>query len=264
MVRLLALVAALGCLTPALAHAQGARDRALGRQLFRQGVTAARQGHWDEARNRFSRAYDLTHHAPILVNLAAADAELGHLVEATDAYSRYLSSDAAQGHVKQAAQAALDALQPRVPELTVTVHGAGSDDTLLLDDQPVPPAAWGTAMPVNPGAHHLAIERAGRAVASQDVTLAERAHQAVTLAAPAPLPTVADTEAGRSTAHPLEAPAHPTRHAHSSGGNTWWPWAVGGGVAVAAAITIVVIVVSNSGGQTVPAPYEGNLGHATF
>ena len=64
------------------ARAQTAQETALARALFEEGVVAADAQRWDEAAERFERAYGLKATPGIAYNWASALVELGRLVEA--------------------------------------------------------------------------------------------------------------------------------------------------------------------------------------
>ena len=57
-------------------------------RLFNQGVAAARENRWNEAREAFARAYGLSQHPVVLINLAAAEVRTGRLKEAASDYRR--------------------------------------------------------------------------------------------------------------------------------------------------------------------------------
>lgn len=248
---------------PASAAAQGARERTIGRELFREGVERARAGDWETARDRFSRAYELTQHAPILINLAAAEAQLGHLVEASDAYQRYLSDEDARADMRSAAESALEALQPRIPRLTVRLVGAERGDEVLLDGRPLPRAALGAAMPINPGRHEVSVRRGGAVVARREGTLEEGQREV------ADIDLRAESAAGnRALLEPSTFRPEPTATTATAAASLerdedeesapWWPWALGGAAVIG--VVVVLTLIFASGDETIPDGYDGNLG----
>ncbi len=198
-------LAGLLFLFPSFACAQGsASEVALARSQFTEGVTAAREHRWEDALASFTRSYALSPRPVTLFNLAGAHAELGHLVEATEGYRRFLGSAEPRDAERFGAQArtALDALQPRLAHLTVTVEALQGDDGLTLDGADLNPSTLGLAMDVNPGTHTVDVTRAGASVAHEEVTLAEGAQRSVVLDAAAAVPAVASVAAPPTEAAP--------------------------------------------------------------
>ena len=98
-----------------------------------------------------------------------------------------------------------ESLEPRVPHVTFTLAAPSPPDLVMtLDGSPVPRAAWGAKLDVDPGAHTVRAEAHGYAAFVSSFTLAEGDAQsiAVTLSS--------DTESA-ATAAPLESPPSRTR-----------------------------------------------------
>jgi tetratricopeptide (TPR) repeat protein len=89
--RTLCLVRWLLCAAILALESQAVAQETEAGRLFREGIDAAHASRWDEAEERFQRSYDLSGHAPVLLNLAAAQAERGRLREALDTYARFSS-----------------------------------------------------------------------------------------------------------------------------------------------------------------------------
>src|SRR4051794_32606537 len=64
-------------------------ETALARELVQRGVDAIHARRWEEARDDFSRAYQIIPRPEILLNLATAQAQTGHLVEAAESYRAF-------------------------------------------------------------------------------------------------------------------------------------------------------------------------------
>jgi hypothetical protein len=166
------------------------RDLATARTFFRDGVAASEAGDWARALDLFERAHALSQRADVLLNVAAAQAELGRLIEAGETYRRFLAEGDAEMLAQHRADvdAALADVEARVPRLRVTVIGGAPSDAVLLDDEALDSAEVGVPIPVNPGAHVVTLRRAGEAPVERRVTLAERAREDVAFEAPsAPL-----------------------------------------------------------------------------
>ena len=65
-------------------RAESPEDQA--ERAFHEGVDAARQERWIDARAHFERAYELSPRPVVLINLAGAQARSGRLTEAAKNY----------------------------------------------------------------------------------------------------------------------------------------------------------------------------------
>ena len=183
-----ALVAAATIALASPASAQSDANRAAARRLGKEALTLYEQGDYDAALDRFERAHDLVGLTTTGLYTARTLEKLGRLVEASELYleaSRIeLPSDAPEQHVtaKADARKAYDALQSRIPQLTIEVQNVpdGSEATVTLDGAPVPTALIGVARPADPG-DHVVEASVGGPKRSQRIRLAEGAREQVTL-----------------------------------------------------------------------------------
>ena len=182
---------------PALA--QSDEDRATARTWANQGAQAYDEGRYADCVDLFTRAEALVHAPPHLLYVARANAKLGKLVKAYEAYVRITREELPAGAPRafaDARAAAADeqkALDGRIPSLKIVVDGPGSENaTVTMDGVAVPKAAIGIARPVDPGAHALEArsDRSGSGVVK--ITLAEGAAQTI----PLPLHPVAVAAGG--------------------------------------------------------------------
>jgi hypothetical protein len=128
-------------------------------------------------------------HAPThLLLLARAEARLGRLVEAEEAYLKLRNEELPDGaprpfmRAKEAAQHELDALEPRLPKLTVLVNGADAKEvSLTIDGAPASAAFLGFAMPIDPGSHTIAGTTHAGSSAPVTVSIGEGSTLSVTL-----------------------------------------------------------------------------------
>lgn len=259
---LAAALAALLLASPAAAQ-PSSRDLATARTLFRDGVAASEAGDWTRALDLFERAHALSQRADVLLNVAAAQIELGRLIDAGETYRRFLvDADAPMLERHQAdVSTALEDLDARTPRIRITVIGRQPGDVVVLDDEPLDDAAIGVAVPVDPGAHGLALRRAGTTVAEERFTLTERARQDVTLqaetaaAADGPVLVPTPVDEGERTAEALPSSTTP----QDGGGSDATPFivlgVVGGVLVVGAAITVGVVL----GTQSEPPIYQGSV-----
>jgi tetratricopeptide (TPR) repeat protein len=175
--------------------AQGEVDDATknaARELAQRATEAFKAERYDEAQDLFHRAYDLVPAPTLALREGRALEKLGRLVEAVEAYVRAVRTEVAADAPKAFHQALedardeLEALRPRLPQLTIVVEGAAPDDpvTLTLDGKPVKKALVGVASPADPGERTLVARTERGAEATVTFTLAEREVKRVVLALP--------------------------------------------------------------------------------
>jgi len=143
--------------------AQRASEAVLAREQFRAGVAAAREERWEEAAEAFQRSYELSPRPLTLLNLAGAYAQTGRLVESVEAYRMFLMErQGVTARMRADAEAQLEDLEPRVPRVRITVLGIAEGDVVRLDEYELSTASLEQPLPVNPGAHTVAVERPGQ------------------------------------------------------------------------------------------------------
>jgi hypothetical protein len=177
----------LGLATPALAQVNDAQ-RAAARDLFKAGDQAQRAGQFADALDKFQRAQQVFPAPTNVLRIAECDAALGRLVEAAEAYREVLRTPlpagappAFQAAVDQA-KAELSQVDPRVPKMTVQVQPTGVQGAQMqIDGQSVSAALIGEPMPLDPGAHKLALIAPGYASTEQSVDLKEHETRTVTV-----------------------------------------------------------------------------------
>lgn len=194
--------AALAFAVPA--SAQSEANRAAARRLGKEALGLYEQGDYDAALDRFRRAHDLVGLTTTGLYTARTLEKLGRLVEASELYleasRQELPPDAPEQHVtaKADARKAYEALQTRIPQLTIDVENVpdGASATVSVDGTPVPPALIGVARPTDPG-DHVVEATVGGTKRSQRVSLAEGARERISLdlsgtgvtpAPPSPMP----------------------------------------------------------------------------
>jgi hypothetical protein len=227
------------------------------RELFVAGARAAHEERWTQAHEAFSRSFALYPRPLTLLNLAAAQAHVGRLADAVASYRRFLreASDPAEVQQRGAAQAALDALEPRVPRVRFTFSGLHGDETYTLDGSPLAGTALASEVPVNPGEHRLAVLRGAAEVGEATFTAAERTRRTVRVEVGAVRPSV-DLWAGR--AHPVATPAGGERGTEGEPRRRglltrWWFWTAVG-VVVAGGTAAAIVAASGTDD-----PWSGNV-----
>lgn len=259
-----ALVALVGVFSVTPARAQTASERTLARQLFRDGVAAARQSRWADARGSFQRAYDLVGEPEVLLNLAGAQAETGQLVESAESYRRFLREVTRGALARQRPQAErqLAEIEPRIPSARISIEGLLARDRVSLDGADLARATLGAQLPVNPGDHVLVVTREGAEVATRPFSVAEGrpVNVAFRVEAPPPradaltVPRSGDTH--RDVLALDQSAAVESDDEGGGGGVLASPifWIVVG-VVIVGAVTATMLVLTR---QT-PSPYSGNL-----
>ncbi len=262
------------CLAPvslaAAQHAPSANETALARQEFDAGMLAARDTRWEEARQHFTRSYELAPRPVTLLNLAGAQAQTGQLVAASESYRSFMSTASARDAERYRTQAeqALTALQARFGHAEVRIDGLAEQDEVRLDDAPLSRASLSLTLPLDPGEHVVTVQRRGAEVGRAAFDVTEGATSAVRVAVRAALPSAEDTarEANGASNDPratgdssLRVGSDPaTRADEDSGGGVLsspWFWLITGVVVAGAATAVIVVTTSGS----TPDPFQGTL-----
>lgn len=185
-----------------------AADIATARDLFIQASALGQQGQWDGARALFERSLALKRAPITLYSLGAAQKHSGRWVEATESFRAFLAEPSTAGTkvYEEPAQAAIAELEPRIAHVTfVLAAGAGSDARVELDGRLVAVAALGTARPMNPGSHVIAVTAPGRKPLRRELTVreSERTTVELVLEAAPPAATQVGSAAPSASAGPL-------------------------------------------------------------
>jgi hypothetical protein len=245
--------ATLALAMPGAARAQSAADRATARQLGQDGQAALDAKDYVTAEDRFRRADALFHAPTLLLGWARAEAALGKLVNASEAYNRIVREGVAPGASEaflkavEAAKAEAGAVEARIASVTVVVSGP-DNPRVTLDDQPLPTAALGVKRPVDPGAHVVKASADGWDPAETKFTVTDAATTSAMLTlkrsvvagaatiANAPTSSVASAPVtGPSApAEPAPEPDHGPPSSHAGGlATVGWVGVVAGGVGLA-------------------------------
>jgi hypothetical protein len=166
---LLLLAPALGWATPV--RAQGSAAEA----LFDEGRKALAAGDLETACARF-RASDHTEPAAgTKANLADCEERRGRVATAWELNRTVLAQLPAGDSRVPIIKQRIRKLEPRLPKLLLTlVDGAPKETTVREGETTLGDAgSYGVPLPLDPGAHHLAVKAPGRSTKTLDVTLAE-------------------------------------------------------------------------------------------
>jgi hypothetical protein len=210
-----ALLSFMLALVPATAAAQiSDADKSTARALAQQGQDALVAKDFATAADRFSRAVELVHAPTLALGLARAHVGLGRWISAQETYNRILREGVPSGAPPAFAKAIadarqeLDALEPRIPGVIISLAGATSA-TVTIDGVPVSSAVLGVNRPLDPGKHTIRATKEGFVTAEVSVTAMERKAERVTLTLDrAPPPPLAGAEPS-----PRPAPTPPLQPA---------------------------------------------------
>jgi hypothetical protein len=233
-------------------------------RLFNQGVAAARENRWSEAREAFSRAYGLSQRPVVLINLAAAEVRTGRLKDAAIDYRRILEGDATPetAAFRKAAADVLPALEARIPRIRLHAMGLGATDVVEIDGETISSDRLEEPSLVDPGAHAVVVKRSGVERSRVSFSVAEGESHDISVSAPLD-PQMFSAPATPVDATPgvdLSASPSAQSSAPSSRRSRWrspWLWAAVAAVSVGATVATVFAVHSHD--ET----FSGNLSPGT-
>jgi hypothetical protein len=201
---------------------------------FDQGLADMEAGLFDAGCPKLAESYRLDPQPGVLFTLAECEAKRGKLATAVVHYRSFLDLLGRMGSISRAkqqqrerlAQAQLQSLRPRLPELTVLVPPAApADATVERDGVALDRASIGVGLPVDPGEHKVRLRLADGRDRTYVVTLAEGERRRLKLELP-----------------PEHVTAEPPTASTSSSS---WPWvliAAGGAGVVVGSVTGVLAV----------------------
>ena len=221
-------------LAPAAARAQATTDSAaVAEKLFREGRDALNAGRLDEACPKLAESHRLDPGVGTLLNLGDCYVRAGKIASAWATYGECetLARRSSQRDRAQFCAGKVEELAPRLPYLTLRTTTIPSGMIVARDGQPVGQAAWGTAVPVDPGEHAIEASAPGHEPHRAKVTLAPGQRLEVTL------PALAKSRVATGPG-PTPPPKPPPREAPG------WPRTLGwvvAGTGVAAGVTGLVL-----------------------
>ncbi|XYI00433.1 PEGA domain-containing protein [Sorangium sp. So ce1128] len=208
------------------------------RQLFEDGVKAAKAGKWDDAHAAFLAAWVLKPHYQIASNLGVASLRVGKPRDAAEYLTLYLrEAPATKVQERQRAEASLQEARAQVAAVTVRVAPDGAEVT--VDGTSVGRAPLADPVFLEPGRHDVGAKLDGYVPQAQPVAATAGGTEAVVLElkrAPA-----LDAERGGAGRDVL-----PTPEGSRDGGRM--AVLVGGGIAtgVGAAVGVLFTVLANN------------------
>jgi hypothetical protein len=166
------------------AHAQG--DSAAARALFTEGRQLAAQHKYEQACPKFEESLRLDSGVGTLFNLADC---YEHIGRTASAWARFLDASAGakaanQTERERIARDRANALEPKLSRLTIEVKAQDAGLDVKRDGQSVGSASFGTAVPIDPGAHVVEASAPGKKTWTTRVQVAANAGK-MTVAIPA-------------------------------------------------------------------------------
>jgi hypothetical protein len=163
---------------PKAAHAQQAAADA----LFDSARTAMTKGDLASACEQFRASDKLDPAVGTELNLADCEEKRGHLASAWELYRTVEEKLSQTDERLPFAHTRAQALEPRVPKLTLTLAPTAPKDSTVRDGSvDLGSAAFGVALPVEPGAHELVVSAPGFEPRTFRLQLAEGQAQALTV-----------------------------------------------------------------------------------
>lgn len=164
-------------------------ERATARSLANQGVNAFKAKRFGEAADLFQRAESLVHSPVHLLYLGRSYANTGKLVRAQEAFLQATreeltaSSPAAFSKAVDEAVNELEAIKPRLAQLTITLSGLGDQakPEVSIDGEAIPAVMVGVPVPMDPGQHRVEAKAPRYLSTWRKITLAEGQSEAVRL-----------------------------------------------------------------------------------
>lgn len=240
------------------AFAAGADDasRAAARTAGYEGIRAYQGGDFALAVDKLDRAFGVVKVPTLGLWYARALVKVGKLVEASERYREVARLEVTEGKIKEQKKAQadaaeeLEALQAKIPALTITVQNATDDTEITLDGNPVAHKLLGLATPTNPGDHRVSAKQDAQVV-EQTVTLSESEKKSIELKLKPVTSKARDQTSSETGAESQESTGDrdlhmpPTRQA--SGGSTqktlgWIGLGLGGVATIAGGITGAIAI----------------------
>jgi hypothetical protein len=139
-------------------------NTALSEALFDQGRALMEGGHYDEACEKLAYSQRLDPAGGTILNLALCHEKQGRVATAWTEYREALGTARRDGREDRTAFAEqhIVALEKQVPRISIAVASAATPLQLRLDGATLDRAAFGVAIPVDPGRHVLQASAVGR------------------------------------------------------------------------------------------------------
>jgi hypothetical protein len=192
-------------------------DAAQAKRLFADGMKHLAAGEWDQACPRFEQSLACHPRASTQTKIAGCREHEGKLAEALLEYQNALTleTDAKKAReVEAEIRSFIDAIEARIPRLTITVSPRVADVQIELNGRPIPPAQLGSPLRVDPGEQRVTVSAPGYPEEQVTVAVEERASRdvAILLKETAPAASPEPSKGGDLSVPPVApvAPAAPS------------------------------------------------------
>jgi hypothetical protein len=183
--------------SPALAGNAAAAEA-----LFNRARLAMDAKDYDTACQRFAESNRLDPAVGTELNLGVCEAARGRVATAWELFHAAYEKLDAGDQRRDYARSHAEALEPRLPKLTLTLaRGAPPDTTAQEGDAQYTGAAFGLPLPVDPGKHTLVITAAGHEPRTVEIELGEGKEAVIEIA-----PGAANDAAGSAAGGGMAAP----------------------------------------------------------
>lgn len=189
---------------------------AAARALFEDGRALMDQGEYAKACAKFEGSQKLGAKASTALNLGICYDKLNKFATAWSTFSTAAALAKREGHAERQAFAReqVAAMEAKLARLTITVGTSVQGLEVTLDDKPVIPAMFGTALPIDPGKHRIVAIAPGKKAWNKEVIVpAEQANLTETIplleddaSAPVPGPVPSPTPTPPATPDPDPPP----------------------------------------------------------
>ncbi len=170
----------LVCTALSLAQAAHAEPSAVeisaAKHAFEAALGAEAEQRWADAGTKLREAIAVKDTPGLRFHLAHCETELGHLVEASVEYDRaleLLQAGAKAPDVQKLLAPARAELLKRIPHLSLEIQSDVKVPVISIDKRPYTASELALGVPLNPGAHQVRVQAAGRRTFERSLTLKE-------------------------------------------------------------------------------------------
>lgn len=151
------MLAAAASLMAGSVGAQTPTRQGTAQALFDEAGALFEKGELDTACDKFKASYDLDPKGGTLLNLAICREKQGRIATAWTAFAEARNLAAREGRKERVtfADGRLRQLERALPRMTMTVEETAAELVIRVDGEPLPRAAWGVPVPVDPGPRQI-------------------------------------------------------------------------------------------------------------
>jgi hypothetical protein len=169
------LVAAIALFAVPARAQSSAQDQAVARELFNEARAGMKAGRYEDACPKLESARKLYESSGILLNLGDCYEHLGRTASAWAVFGEALAAAERAGRTEDVTEARRrqGLVEPKLSRLEIKVRDASPGLVVTRDGTQLDRAAWGRAVPIDPGKHELAAKAPGRVDWSRSVVVNE-------------------------------------------------------------------------------------------